>query len=38
VDPHHLDADQDSTYLPDADPDADSSLQTKAQTLGKVLK
>jgi hypothetical protein len=23
VDPHHLDADPDSTYHPDADPDAD---------------
>jgi hypothetical protein len=26
VDPHHIDADLDSTYHPDADPDADSDL------------
>ena len=26
VDPHHVDADQDSTYHPDMDPDADSDF------------
>jgi hypothetical protein len=26
VDPHHFDADPDSTYHPDADPDADSDF------------
>jgi hypothetical protein len=40
VDPHHLYADPDSTYNPDADPilDPDPSFQIKAQTLKKVLK
>ncbi len=40
VDPHHVDADPDSTYHPDADPDADPdpSFRIKAQTLEKVLK
>ncbi len=37
VDPHHFDADPDSTYYPDADPDPDPSLQVKTQTLEKVL-
>ncbi len=47
MDPHHIDADPDSTYHPDADPDptfhpdadpdTDTSLK-KAQTLKKVLK
>jgi hypothetical protein len=27
VDPHHVDADPDSTYHPDADPDADPGYQ-----------
>jgi hypothetical protein len=30
VDPHHVDADTDSTYYPDADPDPDPSFQIKA--------
>ncbi len=42
VDPHHLDADPDPTFHPDADPDsdqdADLSFQIKAQSLEKVLK
>ncbi len=46
VDPHHLDAEPDSTYHPDADPDPthhpdadlDPSFQIKAQTLEKVFK
>ena len=33
-----LDADPDSTYHPDAEPDTDLSFQIKAQTLEKVLK
>jgi hypothetical protein len=38
VDPHHRNADLDSTYHPDADPDPYPSFQIKAQTLKKVLK
>jgi hypothetical protein len=48
VDPHHVDADPDSTYHPvadldstfhpDADPDLDPSFQIKAQSIEKVLK
>ncbi len=40
VDPHHLDADPDSTFHLDADPAPapDSGFQIKAQTLEKVLK
>ncbi len=49
MDPHHTDADPDSTYHPDADPDvhpdsdifdadADPSFQIKVQILEKVLK
>jgi hypothetical protein len=39
VDPHHVDADPDSTYYPDADPDPDPNFQIKAQSLEKkVLK
>ncbi len=50
MDPHHVDADPDSTYHPDADPDLtfhpdadpdpnpDPSFQIKAQTIEKVLK
>ncbi len=50
MDPHHVDADPDSTYHPDADPDLtfhpdadpdpnpDPSFQIKAQTTKKVLK
>ncbi len=37
MDPHHTDADPDSTYHPDADPDPDPSLK-KVQILEKVLK
>jgi hypothetical protein len=37
-DPHHFDADLNSTYYPDADLDPDPSLKAKAQTLEKVLK
>jgi hypothetical protein len=38
VDPHHVDADSDSTYHPDADPDMDPGprFQIKAQSLEKV--
>jgi hypothetical protein len=38
VEPHHFDADPDSTYHPDADPNPDPSFQIKAQTLEKVMK
>jgi hypothetical protein len=48
VDPHHVDADPESTYHPDAYPDSDflfdphpdpdPSFKKKAQTLLKVLK
>jgi len=48
VDPHHIDADPDSTnntdsdpdptFQPDADPDQDPSFHIKIQTLEKVLK
>jgi hypothetical protein len=33
VDPHHFDADPDSTYHPDADLNPDYSFKKKAQTL-----
>jgi hypothetical protein len=37
VDPHHVDADPDSTFHPDGDPDPDPdpSFQIKAQTIEK---
>ncbi len=41
MDPHHVDADPDSTYYPvpdvdpDADPDSNPSFPIKAQTLKK---
>jgi hypothetical protein len=48
MDPHHVDADPDSTYhrdadpdstyYPDAHPDPDPSFQIKAQPVEKVLK
>ncbi len=38
MDPHHVDADPDSTYHRDEDPDLDPSFQIKAQSLEKVLK
>ncbi len=38
VDPHHVDADPDSTFHPDADPDQDPIFQKKAQIIEKVLK
>jgi hypothetical protein len=33
-----FDADPDSTFHPDADPDSDPSLKKKVQTLGKLLE
>jgi hypothetical protein len=35
VDPHHVDADPDYTFHPDADPDPEPSVQIKAQTIEK---
>ncbi len=37
VDPHHVDADPDLSFHPDADPDPNPSFQIKGQTLEKVL-
>ncbi len=38
VDPHHVDADPDSIYHPDADQDPDPSFQIETQTLKKTAK
>ncbi len=38
MNPHHIDADPDSTYYPDdADPDSDSNLEESIQTFSVAL-